>query len=758
MPLYSIFDERSKRYKGWLAKGTQDLDLTRFNQSTALHDNERKLLWAWIQNGRRLTKIRDQLPRIYAPLKLVRSRLPPDLKAPDHAWKQIFYKLLEKDCTVWGLENEDWSDLLLETLHPSRGGRPYLFVYAFTLRKYDYSPVLVRRVSASLSAELVFGYDLFRKVYDEIEETLVSLGYNIISLRQSLPTMISTLMLTTRSSDMNDYTEDVLWQFQQEGYGDSVKTLCGKVSRALSLLGYLPEPIRMRHYKRFKDRDTTGIAPEWVALAHRWRETSSIGETTRQSCHGFVLRIGLWLADKHPEIRLPSDWKAETAAEAVALVCNMNIGDYVLPSAPPIPPARLGEPMMMNTKCSNLMHLRRFFFDVEQWGWGKLNFNPHYHLAAPTRILRQRGPNPRVIDDRIWLKLVWASLNLTREDVLADSPHYPFELIHAAAVLWTHTGLRKNELRRLRLGCSTLQKQDLADKEGTIPAGTICYLTVPPSKTAREFVKPVAAIVHKVIKAWAAIRPSQPKLLDMKTGERVEFLLQNKGKPIGTTFIEDTIIKSLCAKAGVPTEDSRGKITSHRARASVVTALANSPDGFTLHELMKWTGHSCARSTMHYLTIRPTRLAATYAKADRMTHMVDVLIDHDAVINGDAVNGKPYKFYDLGDSYCTNPFWSTCPHRMACARCDFNLPKDSILARTLEARSSVLHMLEKVPLTDDERAAVEGDKEAIDGLIEKLKGLPTLDGVVVSRLKKWKVLNKMRNEFLQIKLSDFIPK
>ena len=131
---------------------------------------------------------------------------------------------------------------------------------------------------------------------------------------------------------------------------------------------------------------------------------------------------------------------------------------------------------------------------------------------------------------------------------------------------------------------------------------------------------------------------------------------------------------------------------------------------------------------MHYLESRPTRLAATFVKADRMAHMVEVLVDHDTVVSGDAARGAPYKFYDLGDSYCTNPFWSTCPHRMACARCDFNLPKASALGQALEARGSLQRLLEEVPLTDDERAAAEGDAAAVRDLIAKLEDGPTLDG------------------------------
>ncbi len=108
-----------------------------------------------------------------------------------------------------------------------------------------------------------------------------------------------------------------------------------------------------------------------------------------------------------------------------------------------------------------------------------------------------------------------------------------------------------------------------------------------------------------------------------------------------------------------------------------------------------------------------------------MSHMISVLIDHDAMT---WQANSSHVFYDLGDSYCTNLFWSTCPHRMACVGCDFNLPKASARAQALESKASIKRYLEVVPLSADERAIVEGDVEKLDELIRKLDRTPALDG------------------------------
>jgi hypothetical protein len=67
------------------------------------------------------------------------------------------------------------------------------------------------------------------------------------------------------------------------------------------------------------------------------------------------------------------------------------------------------------------------FVDYELWGWGRLKQPlPPFGHAGHTSF--QRGVNPRVIDDPVWLKLIWASLNLHPEDMLTEI-HYPFSCI-----------------------------------------------------------------------------------------------------------------------------------------------------------------------------------------------------------------------------------------------------------------------------------------------------------------------------------------
>jgi len=129
--------------------------------------------------------------------------------------------------------------------------------------------------------------------------------------------------------------------------------------------------------------------------------------------------------------------------------------------------------------------------------------------------------------------------------------------------------------------------------------------------------------------------------------------------------------------------------------------------------------------------IGQTTLAKAYADAGylaRNVRSIEVLVDCEAVVNGAAASGQAWQYYDLGHGYCTYSFFEQCPHRMACARCDFYLPKDSSRAQLLEAKGNLQRMLAQIPLTDDERAAVEDGTTAVERLIERLAHVPTPAG------------------------------
>jgi hypothetical protein len=269
------------------------------------------------------------------------------------------------------------------------------------------------------------------------------------------------------------------------------------------------------------------------------------------------------------------------------------------------------------------------------------------------------------------------------------------------------------------------------DDADVLADDAVCLLDVPVHKTGSAFTKPVDPLLGQAIEAWNALRPSQPKAVDRKTAERVDMLFSVRAHPVARYYINRTVIPALYRKAGVPDTDVRGKITSHRARSTIASQLYNAKQPMTLFELQAWLGHRTPTTTQHYAKITPNTLSRAYNDAGyfaRNVRTIEVLVDRDAVTTGAAADGQPWQYYDLGHGYCGYSFFEQCPHRMACARCDFYTPKDSTAAQLLEAKDNLQRMLTSVPLTDDERAAVEDGHTALDSLLDRLADAPTPAG------------------------------
>jgi Phage integrase family len=252
------------------------------------------------------------------------------------------------------------------------------------------------------------------------------------------------------------------------------------------------------------------------------------------------------------------------------------------------------------------------------------------------------------------------------------------------------------------------------------------------NKTSAAYTKPVNTIVGQCINAWETARPKeQPSSLDKKTGEAVQFLFFYRGRRMAKTYINKYLIPILCKKAGVPEHDSRGSITSHRARATIASMLYNAKEPLNILQLKEYLGHKRLSSTQHYLKVDPTKLASQVAKAGYLEQnmaTIEVLLDQDAVRSGAAARGEPWKYYDLGHGYCLNDFWAECKHRMACARCPFYRPKESIAEQLLEGQANLLRMLEFVQLTEEEKLLVTEGIDLQQALIEQLADTPTPAG------------------------------
>jgi integrase len=577
-----------------------------------------------------------------------------------------------------------------------------------------------------------------------VDETIASVARHLDALgaqaqlgRPTLQHALVGWMLLAGSpllGDLAQRTELLAWLRSRED-NNARRYGIEQLARTLLDMGVLDTPLFATHPSREewlarRQPGELGVPEIWLGWVKRWFQTSTLTRSSRASTYFMLIKAGRWVKREHPDQSDPCAWTRGLAAAWVGAVDQMLVGEFSQAPNTTYMRRRQGGELSPRTKAAHVWALRRFFSDLQEWEWIGRRFDPRRAFALPRSIRALIGPDPRVIADDVWAKLMWAGLNLTVEDLpvrRAAGPWYPLELVRAAALLWLFAGLRVDEILRLRVGAVRWQTDSL----GADGQPAVCLLDIPTNKTATAFTKPIDRTVGDAIERWEAVRPTQPRFPDRKTGELVDMLLAYRGAQIGAKYVNRTVIPLLCRKAGVPCEDVRGQITGHRARATIASQLYNAKDPMTLFELQAWLGHSSPSSTQHYARITPTKLTQAYTDAGyfaRNVRTIEVLLDRDAITNGQATGGGPFEFYDLGHGYCTYSFFEQCPHRMACARCDFYLPKPSSEAQLLEAKDGLQRMLVEIPLSDEERAAVEGDQTAVERLLAGLAGTPTPSG------------------------------
>lgn len=734
------------------------IDPSRYDRTGELSVGESEALTAAItamETGSRskLSSSWKNLHRLMTPLDEVAEIFDADRHCRGLVRSKLICEMHERHTAYWAWSAEVWLRLLKEAgavktsgaYAPSRY-RNLMMAVAYLLCGYD-DLQAAGTFRAFDFASRILGRDRLQEVCERVRNELRSWGCGEALIEHDVPNIIARAMLANRSSRPEDLTTEKLREVHARHVAPSSRNNLVKITHALFALGIISAPLSTPSSPETGASDESpevsgddDCPEEWARWCRRWYETSTLAESTRNLALTRLKQAGRWLARNHPEVTFPGQWTRELAAEYVAAIDRLKCGELSASNNGRV--RNLGRPMAASTKSDMIGTMSTFFTDCQEWGWIPRRLTPNRAFATPKSIKACINADPRVIEDPVWAKLMWAGLNLSGEDVpngwwakggKKSSSQHPFEMVRAIAIVWLFSGLRNNEIRRLRVGCVRWQRDDVEvyGTNDTLPKDAVCWLDIPTGKTSRDHTKPVDPMIGEAIGAWEAVRPRQSSQVDEKTAETVHYLFSHGGKRFGENYINAHLIPLLCRKAGVPEGDARGNYTSHRARSTISTQLLNAKEPMSLFELKDWLGHQDLSATQHYAKVTPTRLAKSYSDAGyfgRNLRMIEVLIDGEAVRSGAAVEGEPWKFYDLGHGYCTYDFFQECPHRMACAGCSFYVPKGSSKEQILEGKANLSRMREEIPLTDEEVVTVDEGIELHDKLLERLADTPTPAG------------------------------
>ena len=729
------------------------VDPARYDTAPVLRDAEKDAIIELGAGGLRRLARHDpaargwrQVRRLVRPLDDASAALdapptPHRRRAMLDATAVVLLRCAEAGRSYWSWTDDEWAGLIGRDQQGFRKAapgwaddavRPYLAAHAFLLGGFTAFYEL-GSFSRLILAWNVFGRDRVDGEIARIRSVLAGWGYRLgRDDDQMLPGVACQMLLLNRSPHLEDLGTELFERARRERLLPAARgNTLHAMQRAVAELGFCDPPQRLtgRHSAR-----ASGGSPAWAGWVERWHGTSTLSPRARGNVRTTLLKAGRWLEAEQPQATDPAAWTRQTCASWVAAVDRMLVGDYLQRTAGL--EDRAGKPLEAGTKAAHLAAVRTFFRDIQEWEWIPRRFDPQRTLGTPRSIAALLGPDPRVIADDIWAKLMWAGLNLQDDDLpqAQAGNFYPLELVRAVTLAWLFSGQRSDEIARLRVGCIRWQHDGTAiagNSRQVLARDAVCLLDVPTHKTGTAFTKPVDPVLGQALDAWQALRPVQPKFTDRRTGEQVDMLFAVRARKVSTSYINNTVIPMLCRKAGVPAADVRGNITSHRARSTIASQLYNAKEPMTLFELQAWLGHRSPQSTQFYAKISPVTLTRAYDDAgyfSRNVRTIEVLVDRDAITSGAASAGEPWQHYDLGHGFCAYTFFEQCPHRMACAKCDFYTPKDSSKAQLLEAKDNLQRMLAAIPLTDDERGAVDDGQAALDRLLERLADVPTPAG------------------------------
>ncbi len=744
------------------APWTWPVNLTLYDSNPVLSGTEKsaltKVLHRMAEPPFSLRKRSDErLERLSTPISDALAYIHADNRSSHPAIYVLYAEMKRREKAFWAWTVEEWYESIAPTreefahcygwaVRSGLDGRSELVALAYLLCPHLNLEPLFHIVKLTALTYKIFGVETIRNTVETIKQILESWGYRLTVQRQVLA-CVCYLLLKNRSPLLDDLSTVFIEEVYQTCSMPAVKRHLFQVSRALVALKVVDKSLPGRNAKK---RQVTGmdgrISEEWLTFCQRWYKQSTLQGAKDGYYH--LLKMGRWLHVHHPDVTSPADFTYELAAEFVSMVMNMTVGEWADASSRAHMHDKLGQPFLPSAKERFLRAVRTFFRDCQEWHWIPIHLNPNRAFQTPRSLRNLIGPNPRVVQRDLWSKILWAAMNLEQEDLPVNATHwpiYPLELVRAIAVVWCFAALRSDEIFRLRVGCIRWQYEDVMIPETgeVLPKDATCFLDIPVNKTTTAYTKPVHPLVGKRINEWEAVRPKeQLREIDRKTGESVQFVFSYRGTPVAKSYINNALVSLLCRKAGIPEEDNRGRVTSHRARATIASMLYNAKNPLDIFQLQKYLGHKHLSSTQSYVAVDPTQLANQVAKAGYLEQnlaTIEVLLDQDAVRSGRASRGEPWKYYDLGHGYCVNDFWAECKHRMACARCPFYRPKESLADQLLEGQANLLHMLEFVQLTEEEKQLVTEGIELHQALIEQLADVPTPTGLTPREMETQEV-------------------
>lgn len=626
-------------------------------------------------------------PRLLGPIRMLSQTWP-------STWQEFVRALLRRvhecDKSFWQWTDDEWCSNLLKIRSE---GKPYgaslstlLPLLVAPNGLLNLHPDLLDHKGLHSTAKRVFG-EAFIDLEERVRMTLLDLGYSVerqqlICQKQALAKLVCLSGRVRLESSDAEISARIA-----KASGKSARSGMYSVHHALHVMGIFEQSAP--DFYGSKPNDGHVQITRWHDDIEYWREHQVRHEhRSNRRAANLIRSIAAWFDRNVPDASSPSKLIEAHIVQFRTAVLKANHGDF---STPEMFKTKKTGALKARTRSSLLYGLNTFISDLVDMKRLPPAFVYYAKLLkVPEFVRRQIGPDPRIIEDAAYAKLITAALELDPEDTKQMS--YPYEFVRALAFVWVFGGMRSDEIMRLSPTCIEDRRAGIED------ADDIVWLRVPANKFKPEFVKPVCTEVGDAVKAWLAVRPKlEVETVDPKTLRKTRHLFVYRGRLVGQKYVNSHIVPLLLRKAGlVGYKDRHGTISVHRARATITTHLGTGPNAMTLAALKEWLGHTDVSTTLAYLATTPVELGRQYRAAHKFG--VTVHVDLDAVHAGQKAG--PWRFTEVAGGLCSYEPFKTCPNNMACLQdaCEHHVPASEPLVKRLKAGERALRFIEEIEL------------------------------------------------------------
>jgi hypothetical protein len=284
----------------------------------------------------------------------------------------MLVEMHKRSRAYWGWTQEEWMEILCPSSiefhdryrHTNRHTRHMLAAALYLLSLFDDFRSLGIIDRTALACR-IFGRFRVQNAIQRVVNLIRSWGYGRYEAND-IQWAVCTVLLANKSPRLEDLSLEILDLERKAATVRYRRASIIVLSRVLTSLGILSHPLAKVCDRSARGDPRNGVSPTWISWVERWCKTTTLQSSSRRTAPLYLFKAGRWLTKVHPDCVSPECWTRELAAEWVALVCRMKVGEW--PQVDSKFQSRRGSLLSARGRAHHLSSLSIFFRDLQEWG------------------------------------------------------------------------------------------------------------------------------------------------------------------------------------------------------------------------------------------------------------------------------------------------------------------------------------------------------------------------------------------------------